>query len=182
MTIPLAEKDEKARHAEYCSLKDQICFYHLRMPPLSDPCGLRPSESVSTLNPHLLVAHTTLYGSGMILHSLRSDTNSEARGHMLACARRLLEICEKIRGHARLFKVQTALMPMLHMMNAIRVVARELRASVVRGDATQCADYCLAIESALDFLDDVTTSYPAWVDVPIALKDTLLSAARTLPH
>ncbi|KAF8312623.1 hypothetical protein DL93DRAFT_1293109 [Clavulina sp. PMI_390] len=64
-------------------------FERKSLPPLSDPRGLQPSEAVSTFNPHLILAHTTLYGSGLILWSLRAHEDIQAKDKLLECLQAL---------------------------------------------------------------------------------------------
>ncbi|KAF8304938.1 hypothetical protein DL93DRAFT_2233306 [Clavulina sp. PMI_390] len=165
---------------EYVRLRTKLYIHEISIPPLSDPRGLRPLEAVSTFNPHLLLAHTTLYGSGLILHSVRSGDDPEARFKMLECAQALVGICEHVRGHKRLRKVQAGLVNVVHVMNAIRVFARELKKPDVRGNARLSTNYCHTIELLLDFIDDTTLLFPAWTDTPVLLKDTLTAAVSTL--
>ncbi|KAF8306484.1 hypothetical protein DL93DRAFT_216705 [Clavulina sp. PMI_390] len=167
---------------EYYVLDAQITAQHAAIPPLSDPRGLQPSEAVSAINPHLLLAHTTLYGSGLVLWSLRAGEDREARRKMLGCQQALVRICEMMRGPGPRSRVQGGLLSMLHVRNAVRVLAHELQLAEVRGNIPLSTNHCAAIEYLLDFLDDMTLSFPAYVDVPVSLKDTLTTTAQSLSN
>ncbi|KAF8304935.1 hypothetical protein DL93DRAFT_2172874 [Clavulina sp. PMI_390] len=166
---------------EYSSLKVHLDSEHSAIPPLSDPVGLQSSEAVGMFNPNLLLVHITLYGSGLILHSLQADKDSEARKRLRYCVESLMDVCQKVRGNKRLRKVQSGLMNAAHMMNAVRVVAHELKRSGARGrNAKLLTSNCHAIEVFLDFLDDVTMLNPAWTETPLLLKDALTAAVTPL--
>ncbi|KAF8323982.1 hypothetical protein DL93DRAFT_59946 [Clavulina sp. PMI_390] len=167
------EKDFQALSAKISDCRDSI-------PPLSDPRGLGPLETVSNFNPHILLAHATLYGSGLILYKLRSDQDPEAKRHLIQCVRDLVNVCDKVRGQRRLRKVQTALLSMLHMMNGIRIIADELRSSAARGNLRLSADYCYCIELLMNFIEDMGSLYPGWVEAPLVLKESLTNTANAL--
>ncbi|KAF8304931.1 hypothetical protein DL93DRAFT_2172870 [Clavulina sp. PMI_390] len=165
---------------EYTALAAQISFQQSSIPPLSDPTGLQAHEAVSNFNPHLLLVHITIYGSGMILHSVRADQDVEARRKMLQCVEGLLDVCEIVRGNKRLRRVQSGLLNAAHMMNAVRIVARELQRSGRKGNARVSTSNCYAIELLLDFIDDITLLNPAWTKTPLLLKAPLSAAASSL--
>ncbi|KAF8310886.1 hypothetical protein DL93DRAFT_1566699 [Clavulina sp. PMI_390] len=154
------------------SLKSFIHFHDSRIPRLS--------EGIGNSNPHVLFAHATLYGSSVVLHSLHAGESAQARAEMLRCSRALREICKELQGHRDARSVQSSLVPMVHMMNAIRIFAHELRRPDVQENATLSAEYCHSIEVLLDFLSDMTVLYPAWRDSPVLVKDVLTTAMESL--
>ncbi|KAF8306483.1 hypothetical protein DL93DRAFT_215850 [Clavulina sp. PMI_390] len=147
---------------EYIALGYEISSQHESIPPLSDPRGLRPSEKVSSFNPHILLAHFTLYGAGLILWSLRAHDDGDARRKMLGCLHQLVRICEMTRGRQHLHLVQHTMFSLLHIRNAVRAIARELLLAEVRRNTALATNYCSVIESLLDFLDDMTLVYKEW--------------------
>ncbi|KAF8306482.1 hypothetical protein DL93DRAFT_215934 [Clavulina sp. PMI_390] len=163
---------------EYVALSDHLSSQQKSIPPLSDPRGLRPSEEVSSFNPHILLAHFTLHGAGLILWSLRASDDSDATRKMLGCLHHLLRICEMTRGSRHLRRVQTTIFALLHIRNAVRAIARELLKAEVRQNTILVTNYCSVIESLLDFLDDMTMVYKEWSDVPSSLKHTLARSAN----
>ncbi|KAF8317630.1 hypothetical protein DL93DRAFT_2165489 [Clavulina sp. PMI_390] len=171
----LAEPEES-----YDSLKAQVLSVESSIPSFSDPLGLGPFEAVSTSRPHIFLVHVTVYGSGMVLHSLRASKDPEARREMLRNLRSLVDACEEIRGPKRSDVVHAGLPSMRHVMNAIRVLAHELRAPEARQSSQLSIHYCETIEVLLDFLDDLTISYPAWADAPVPLADVIVPAVNAL--
>ncbi|KAF8305132.1 hypothetical protein DL93DRAFT_2233180 [Clavulina sp. PMI_390] len=175
-----SEKGYRGLEEEYLLLGAQIDQQRRALPLLSDPIGLRPLETFNTFNPHLLFAHTTLYGSGLVLHSVLAGDDTEARRKMLECLRALVGICEHVRGHKRLRLVQLGLLNLVHIINALRVIIRELRRPEVKENARLSASYCYAIELLLDFIDDTIVLFPAWADTPVIIKDKLAAALVSL--
>ncbi|KAF8309041.1 hypothetical protein DL93DRAFT_2170673 [Clavulina sp. PMI_390] len=162
---------------EYLAIEKQIHSKPTSSLLLFDERGLQPLEASSTFQPHVILAHATLYGSGLILHSLRANEDAESKRKMLQCAQGLVEICDNARGNRRL---HVGMVNAAHMMNAVRIFARELQRSAVRETAERSIDYCRSIELLLDYLDDMVSSLPAWANAPVALKSTLLAAAASL--
>ncbi|KAF8312622.1 hypothetical protein DL93DRAFT_1293104 [Clavulina sp. PMI_390] len=100
----------RGHEEEYLFLREQISSHHQSIPPLSDPLGVKPLEAVGTFNPHILLAHATLYGAGLVLHSIRAGEDAQAHSRMVGCVKSLVVICEKVRAHKRLRRVQAGLM------------------------------------------------------------------------
>ncbi|KAF8312620.1 hypothetical protein DL93DRAFT_2081863 [Clavulina sp. PMI_390] len=171
----------KGNEKEYINLRDRISSHRSTLPAIPDPRGLQPSEAAASFNSNILVAHATLYGSGVILHSLRAGEDFESRAALLLCVKSLVDVSEKVRGHRRLHPVQAGLISMIHMMNAVRILAHELQKPEAHGNARLSAEYCDAMEILLDYLDDTISLYPAWLDAPLSLKGALITAANTLP-
>ncbi|KAF8312122.1 hypothetical protein DL93DRAFT_2098457 [Clavulina sp. PMI_390] len=140
------------------SLKGFIQFHNSKNPQLFD--------AINHSNPDILFSHAALYGSLLVIYSLEAGNDAQARSEMLRCAQRLARICTELRGHKHLRMIQSSLVPMVHMMNAIRILAHELRRSDVRGNTSVSIEYCRCIEVLLDFLDSTTALYPAWMDLP----------------
>ncbi|KAF8310832.1 hypothetical protein DL93DRAFT_1561684 [Clavulina sp. PMI_390] len=103
-----------------------------------------------------------------------------ARSEMLRAVQKLVDICKQLRVHKHLYNLQASLMPMTHMMNAIRIFAHELKRFDAEENPTISTEYCHSIEVLLDFLTGMTTVYPAWKDSPELIKDTLNSAMESL--
>ncbi|KAF8309904.1 hypothetical protein DL93DRAFT_2170055 [Clavulina sp. PMI_390] len=154
---------------EYKSLCAQFRFHDATIP--------MPSKKF-TLD--LLLSRATLYGSGMILYSLRSREDPDARRHMLRCARALVDICKLVQAHKRPLNRELPLLAMIHMMNATRIIAQEIQGFEARGNNRVLTEHCRSIELLLAFLDDMSIIYPAWTDASIVLKDPLTSAANAL--
>ncbi|KAF8317645.1 hypothetical protein DL93DRAFT_515639 [Clavulina sp. PMI_390] len=166
---------------DYTSLDEQIASLESSVPRLSD--DLQTSArflAVTTSRPHIFFAHVTLYGSGMVLHSLQASKIPEARRELLRNLQSLVNICEEFRGPRRQVRVQTALASMRHIMNAIRVLVHELRAPEAKENIRLSIYYCDTIEFLLDFLDDMTMSYSAWADAPTTLADAIIPAVNAL--
>ncbi|KAF8311313.1 hypothetical protein DL93DRAFT_2169184 [Clavulina sp. PMI_390] len=138
------------------------------------------SDAINESNPDILFSHATLYGSSLVLHSMRAGQDSNAKTEMLRCAQTLVGICKELQGHKRPHLVLSSLVPMVHMMNAVRIFAHELRGSEVRENAKLATEYCKSIETILDFLDTMTALYPAWADSTKALKDPLMATLEAL--
>ncbi|KAF8317641.1 hypothetical protein DL93DRAFT_2095622 [Clavulina sp. PMI_390] len=107
-----AKKSRDLEH-DYALLKEQIASFESLVPGLSDSLEFRPFEAVSTSRPHIFLAHITMYGSGMVLHSLQASKNPEARRDMLKNLQSLIDICKESRGPQRLKSVQAGL-PSMH--------------------------------------------------------------------
>ncbi|KAF8309033.1 hypothetical protein DL93DRAFT_2086204 [Clavulina sp. PMI_390] len=71
---------------------------------------------------------------------------------------------------------------MIHIMNAARVIACELRRAETRERADLSVSYCRSLELLLDFMDATMIAFPAWVDTLSSLKDTLVVAATSLSN
>ncbi|KAF8309566.1 hypothetical protein DL93DRAFT_1711760 [Clavulina sp. PMI_390] len=164
--------------AEFLALGEDILRQHASIPPLSDPRGLQTFEVVSTFNPHLLLVHTTLYGSGLILWSLRAHEDIVAQGRMLEYLRALVAICKTVRDHGPPSRTQASVISMVHVRNAVRVIARQLQRAGIRENVKLSLSYYSDIESLLDFIEGMTAVFPTWADVPTSLKDTLTAAAK----
>ncbi|KAF8312124.1 hypothetical protein DL93DRAFT_2082538 [Clavulina sp. PMI_390] len=65
-------------------------------------------------------------------------------------------------------------------MNAVRILAHELRRSSAQDNTALSSEYCHSIEVLLDFFDGMTALFPAWTDSPGVLKDTLSAAVDAL--
>ncbi|KAF8306986.1 hypothetical protein DL93DRAFT_2159673 [Clavulina sp. PMI_390] len=153
-------------------LRTFIQFHEARIPSFS--------SVISTHNPHILLSHTTLYGSSLVLYSMFAGEDVKAKAEMLRSTYKLVEICKELRTHGHSYNVHSSLIPMVHMMNAVRVLAKELRGSEARENTKLSIDYCTSIEILLDFLDSVTSWYPLWNDSPQMLKESLTKAIDSL--
>ncbi|KAF8309881.1 hypothetical protein DL93DRAFT_1684808 [Clavulina sp. PMI_390] len=170
----------RGMEAEYIVLGNEIRSQQKSIPPLSDPRGLRAEEAVSTFNPHILHAHSSLYGSGLILWGLRAHEDAAAKQGLLECLHSLAAICELIGTHRRLGRVHAPMTAMAPMRNAIRVLASQMRSSEFRGNPALSSNYLSIMEILLDFLDDMTLRYTEWGDATITLKETLIATANHL--
>ncbi|KAF8323980.1 hypothetical protein DL93DRAFT_2162079 [Clavulina sp. PMI_390] len=175
----LALREDKKCAEEYETLKAEISSYDVSIPPLPDPGQPPTLENTESFNPHIFIAHTTFYGCGLILYSLRASVDAEAKCLGLKHAQSLVEICKNLRGQPRHHRAQIAI-PMLPMINALRIIARELRTAATSGNARMLIDYCCALESILDFFDDAILMCPAWSDLPLSLKDVLTATANAV--
>ncbi|KAF8312244.1 hypothetical protein DL93DRAFT_2082363 [Clavulina sp. PMI_390] len=176
------EKGWKGHEDVYGRLTDQISFRQATLPSIPSPVGLRPSEAAAIFNSSILVllAHATMHGSGLIVYSLRAREDAGARQQMLKCVRGLVEVAAMVRAHKRLHPANAALISMVHMMNAVRILVHELQYSKARRNANLSIHYCDFIEGLLDFLDDALSKFPAWADGPISLKDKIAKAANAI--
>ncbi|KAF8312619.1 hypothetical protein DL93DRAFT_1292897 [Clavulina sp. PMI_390] len=143
----------RASYDEYVVLRDKISVYLGSMPPLPDVHGLSPPEAIRTFNSNILFAHATLHGAGMMLHSLRANYDLEARRLMFESMRALVHMCKKIQERRRIHVVPAGLASMVHVMNAVRVTAHELRRHKNNEKHRLSISYCQDIEISLDFLD-----------------------------
>ncbi|KAF8317626.1 hypothetical protein DL93DRAFT_2226192 [Clavulina sp. PMI_390] len=162
------------------SLTSQLTSIKSSIPSLAGAPGLGEFEAVTTSRPHIFLAHVTVYGSAIVLYSLQASKDSEARREMLRNVQSLANICEKFRGPNRSNLIQASLPSMRHIMNAVRVLAHELRAPEAIESPRLSIHYCKTIEFLLDFLDNLTISYPAWVDAPTPLADVIVPAVTAL--
>ncbi|KAF8320879.1 hypothetical protein DL93DRAFT_1746855 [Clavulina sp. PMI_390] len=103
-----------------------------------------------------------------------------SRGEMLRCAHKLVDICKELRVRDYPHDVHSSVVPMVHMMNAVRVFAHELRGLAARENTQLSNEYCASIEVILDFLSEMTTFYPEWKDSPELLKSPLSTAMDAL--
>ncbi|KAF8299647.1 hypothetical protein DL93DRAFT_604082 [Clavulina sp. PMI_390] len=117
---------------EYVALEMDVNAQLSSSLALFDNKGLQPQEASNTFNPRIVLAHAALYGSGLILHSVRADDDANSKRKMFECVRALIEICDNGRKNKR---HHVGLMNSSHMMNAVRVIARELRRSQAKENA-----------------------------------------------
>ncbi|KAF8305884.1 hypothetical protein DL93DRAFT_2160121 [Clavulina sp. PMI_390] len=171
----------KGNETEYIYLRGRITFLSTMLPPIPDPRGLQAFEAAVRFNSNTLVAHAILYGSGLIIYSLRASGDNDAKAKRLQCVQALVDVAEKVKEHRRLHPVQAGLISMNHMINAVRVLAHELQKPEAQADATLSTNHCHAIEVLLEYLDDTIALYPAWRDAPVSLKDTLTAAVTAPP-
>ncbi|KAF8310888.1 hypothetical protein DL93DRAFT_2169450 [Clavulina sp. PMI_390] len=158
--------------ASIALLNSFINFHNTTIPPLSD--------AANNSNSNILLSHAMLYGTSAIFYSLFARKDPKARGEMVRCAQKLVEVCKQLQGHKRLHIMQTSLVPMFHMLNAIRIFAHELRRHDAEENPTISTEYCYSIQVVLDFLGGMTALYPAWKDSPELVKGTLTSAMESL--
>ncbi|KAF8316586.1 hypothetical protein DL93DRAFT_2077824 [Clavulina sp. PMI_390] len=173
----VAAGGHSGREEEYSSIETQIRVQHDSLLPLYDPRQLQSLEESSPFNLQVVLGYLILYGSGLVLHSLWAAHHPRSRTKMLECLQALIDICALSRKHKR---PHLGLSNMVHMMNAVRLMARELQRPEVRENAKLSVSYCLSIEMLLDFLDDTMIFFPAWVDILFPLKDSLTTAAISL--
>ncbi|KAF8317644.1 hypothetical protein DL93DRAFT_515399 [Clavulina sp. PMI_390] len=179
--------DSGSRHSAFQSrissvnlFEEQVVSFENSIPLPSDPLGLEPFEAVTSAHPHIFFAYITMYGSGIVLHSLKAGKDPHARQELLKNLRSLINLCVESRGAKRLKSVQGGLPSIRHIMNAIRLLAHELRGPEARENIRLSVDYCETIELLLDFLDDMMVSYPTWADAPAPLADVITSAVNVL--
>ncbi|KAF8312127.1 hypothetical protein DL93DRAFT_2082541 [Clavulina sp. PMI_390] len=152
-----------------------MCFIRAlnsEIPPLS--------STIYNSNPDVFLSHTVLYGSLLVLHSARAGNEPRERHEMLRCVRGLVETCTKVRSFQPICRVQSSFIPVIHMMNAVRILAHELQKSDVRENPRLCSEHCHSIEILLDFIDSMTALFPAWEASPEAIKDVLIRAIDAL--
>ncbi|KAF8317592.1 hypothetical protein DL93DRAFT_2076674 [Clavulina sp. PMI_390] len=173
MVLTIHREKNRSIHTEYSRLvKAFIRFHDSRLPSLSD--------AISDSNPHTLLSHATLYGTSLIFHRMFAKEDVEAKLEMLRSAEKLVCICKQLHVHRHSYDVHSSLVPMVHMMNAVRVYAQELRRLEVRENAKLSTEYCNSIEVLLEFLSGMTALYPVWEDSPVLLKDPLTVAMEGL--
>ncbi|KAF8312125.1 hypothetical protein DL93DRAFT_2229250 [Clavulina sp. PMI_390] len=130
--------------------------------------------------PAVFLSNSVLYGSLLVIHSIRAGNDADERREMLRCVRDLVEICVKFRSYGSIRRIQSSFVPVIHMMNAVRVLAHELQKPDVEENPRLCSEYCHSIEIVLDFIDEVITSFPAWSTSLESIKDVLISAINSL--
>ncbi|KAF8309026.1 hypothetical protein DL93DRAFT_1796689 [Clavulina sp. PMI_390] len=173
----ITENGQHRSEKEYLSIESQIHAQQASLPRLFDPHTRQALEASDAMNSHSVFGYITLYGSGLILHNSWAVHHPESRPKMLECLQALVDICSSAREHRRLY---LGLVNSVHIMNAVRVIARELRRSEARNNHVLSIDHCRSVELLLDFLDDIMLLFPAWVEAPVALKDSLVAAANSL--
>ncbi|KAF8304937.1 hypothetical protein DL93DRAFT_412183 [Clavulina sp. PMI_390] len=161
---------------EYGDITAQMDNLQLIIPPLSSARRSPAPGNMSALKTDNIFEHTTPYGSGLILYSVRAGTDIEARRNLLHCVQALVDICRYTRTHRNSGRVQIGFANLVHILNALRVIARELQRSDTRTNTKVLVNYCNNIGTLLDFIDDVVVLFPAWSNSPRVLKDTLISA------
>lgn len=70
---------------------------------------MEPLESITLTNPHLIIAHTTHFGSVLMFYSLTSARDPWSRSQVFRAAQALVDLCVKIRGSKGLHRVQGSL-------------------------------------------------------------------------
>ncbi|KAF8324096.1 hypothetical protein DL93DRAFT_97492 [Clavulina sp. PMI_390] len=140
----------------------------------------RFSDAIENSNSNILFSHAALYGSSLVLHSMRAREDVCARTEMLRCARTLVGICKDVHNHQSAHIILSSLVPMVHMINAIRIFAHELRRPEAQENPKLSTEYCQSIEILLDFLDEMTALYPAWAGSTQVLKQPLTVAMNSL--
>ncbi|KAF8316587.1 hypothetical protein DL93DRAFT_744018 [Clavulina sp. PMI_390] len=173
----VAVDGHRGQEAEYLSIETQIRVQHEALLPLYDPHRPPTPGASNPFNLRVVLGHVILYGSGLVLHSLWAAQESESRTKMFSCLQGIVDICAHSRKQKR---PHLGLVNIVHMMNAIRLLARELQRSGTRGNAKLSVSYCLSIESLLEFLDNTIVFFPAWADVLVTLKAPLLTAANSI--
>ncbi|KAF8312692.1 hypothetical protein DL93DRAFT_1298787 [Clavulina sp. PMI_390] len=172
---------------EYDGLVAQMSNELLTIPPMSDVPGPTSLENPRVSKSHNIFEHTTPYGTGLILYSLRAGKDLEARRKLFHCVQALVDICRYARVHKNSGRVQIGFANLSHIMNAIRVITQELRQPETSRDPKASLSYCTSIETLLDFVDDVVLLWPAWSNSPAMLKDplnttlTLLTSKLSIP-
>ncbi|KAF8309037.1 hypothetical protein DL93DRAFT_2231218 [Clavulina sp. PMI_390] len=166
------------REEEYQSIEGQIYAQHAFFPSLYDPSAPRSIGPTFPFNTHATIGHVMLYGSGLVLHSLWAAHDPQSRAKMLECLQALIDICAHSRKHKR---PHLGLVNIVHVMNAVRLIACELRRPETKENVDLTVSYCHSVESLLDFIDGTMIYFPAWVDSLMGLKDTLTAAATSLP-
>ncbi|KAF8311464.1 hypothetical protein DL93DRAFT_2083223 [Clavulina sp. PMI_390] len=165
------------REEEYASIETQIRAQHESFRSLYDMHRLGTFEASSMFDINMVLGCATLYGSGLVLHSLWADLYPESQAKMLECLRCLVDVCAQTKAYKH---PHLGLMSVVHLMNAVRLIAHELKRSRSRENIELLASYFLAVDLLLDFLDDSMVFFPAWVDVLPTLKDTLTASAHSL--
>ncbi|KAF8290499.1 hypothetical protein DL93DRAFT_1087003 [Clavulina sp. PMI_390] len=176
------ESGTRAYETTYLALSQQLSSILAAIPPLPNPQDLQPSELSKAFGLGAVVAHSTLNGSGLILHSLRAGIDPEARRQMLRCMRGVVETVRKLQELRNIQKsgAQASLMSMFHVMNAIRIVTQELQKSEVRRAANSSTHYFQSLEVLLDHLEDGSLIYPEWANTHAVLKEPLTTALQSL--
>ncbi|KAF8304865.1 hypothetical protein DL93DRAFT_414389 [Clavulina sp. PMI_390] len=177
--LSLRENGHNSLGEEYRALETRISSQHSTIPPLF---GSREPQSSAggILKGEMLSAHTAMYGNGLLLHTVRAGKDPAARRNMLECLDALLRICENVREHKRLERVRAGIMNAAFMMNAVRVVARELQRPEARKNVALSTHHCYSIDLFLDIIEDITFLNPAWADTPLLIKDTLTAALNSV--
>ncbi|KAF8304934.1 hypothetical protein DL93DRAFT_412130 [Clavulina sp. PMI_390] len=148
---------------EYGALEVQISDQQSAIARSSDAPQPQSSGHANIAKPNMLLVNPFLLGIGLLMHSVRAGDDMEARRRMYQCLQALVEISQHV-----------------HMMNAIRVLARELQHSETRGNSKLSTTKCNYIESLLDFIEEVVVLFPAWAETPVLLKETLTTALNSL--
>ncbi|KAF8316901.1 hypothetical protein DL93DRAFT_2154593 [Clavulina sp. PMI_390] len=164
------------REQEYLAIATQISEQQKTLSSLYDPNTLQDVEASGVFNLNFVLGYVTLHGSGVVLHSLWAFQRPQSRTQILACLQGLVDIY----GHARNHQRPHVNLHIVHIMNALRIIAQEVRRADTREDTRLCLSYYLFIEWLLDFLDDTMAFLPAWVEVLSSLKDPLTAAIDSL--
>lgn len=110
-------------YSEHNALVSALVAFESILPPLDDPWGIEPFESLSLINPHLIIAHTTYHGSRLILHSLRAKEDLSSRLKVLAAAESLVALCSQLRGARGLRRVHAPLILLVSDLPYLRAPA-----------------------------------------------------------
>ncbi|KAF8305631.1 hypothetical protein DL93DRAFT_2232963 [Clavulina sp. PMI_390] len=111
-----------SRKEEFNFIEAQIREQHEFFYPLYEPRGRQAIKAFDPFRPNIISAHFTPYGSGVILHSLWATRHPESRVKMFGCLQGFLGICAHVPKHLR----PNAGLEVIHVMNSIRLIAREL--------------------------------------------------------
>ena len=104
--------------SKYLALQSALSSFETLLPPLSDPWGIEPFESISPINPYLLVTHATYYGSLLLLHRLAADKDATARTALFEDALSLVNLCSQLRGTRGLRRMQGPLILIVRYLHA----------------------------------------------------------------
>lgn len=112
--------------SEQDALVSALVAFESILPPLDDPWGIEPFESLSLINPRLIITHTTYHGSRLILHSLRAKEDPSSRLKVFAAAQSLVGLCSQLRGARGLRRVHAPLILLVSVACLLYLLAPSL--------------------------------------------------------
>ncbi|KAF8290500.1 hypothetical protein DL93DRAFT_2161545 [Clavulina sp. PMI_390] len=182
LALMSCENGVSANEELYITLRERISFFLSVIPPLADPRQSQSSNPYKAFALRTAFARTTLNGSELILHSLRAGVDPEARNQMVGSVRDLLDNFSNVRELRRLRKsrVRGSLMSMVHVMNAISIIAYQLRRHAAQQLAKLAADDCHLLDMLLECLEDSSMGLTEWSDTHIVIKDSLITVVKSL--
>ncbi|KAF8309001.1 hypothetical protein DL93DRAFT_2086164 [Clavulina sp. PMI_390] len=175
--LSIAANDFRGLEEEYSAIEAQIHLQYAMFYPKAEANEMGHRVTSTSSKPRIFPACATLFGSELLLHSFRAKDEAASRRKLLECVQSLVDICDNAEGSR---DIHLGLVNAMHMMNSVRVIARELQGSKVRQTAGLSINYCRSIELLLDFVDDSISVFPAWADAPVSLMDTLTAAVNSL--
>jgi hypothetical protein len=161
------------------------------LPPLDDPVGLLPGETMSPVNHLLIRPHILLYAGSITLYNLSAHEDPKSYQRALRAALDMGALVRRIRGSSSLCMLHV---PSIHIVSAridtrldfcfsyipcishlsqadfyaaCEILIRELHQSYCTPGSPSFLTIEHAIEALFDGLLDLVHLYPVWGELPL---------------